>query len=117
MAVTDEDEQVTTQDRQETERTFLTQLFHDLGIEMPPDDFARFVVDFEETLHKRVGETIHECLNDDQRQELIQLQNADPERVQVWLLTAIPDLDSLVQDERDILVGEVVHDLEQTGLV
>ena len=79
------------------------------GIKIPEDEVDDYLDDLNEQLAERIGETVVTTLDPDQVDELAKLQETkSDEEINTWLRQQIPDLDDLIQQEVDILLGEVV---------
>ena len=84
-----------------------------LGINLEGQDVASLLVHLNETLEERVGAEITDALEDDQLQVLVDLQaNASDEEVGAWLQTNVPEFEQIVQDEIDIVLGELAENNE-----
>ncbi|HRC27856.1 MAG TPA: DUF5663 domain-containing protein [Candidatus Saccharimonas sp.] len=90
------------------DRTFLT----DLGIALSDEDYQALSAHFETTLHERVIDEIVDELTPEQAEELAHLQQSDDATLQQWLTTNVSDLDEIVSDEVDILLGEIAENSE-----
>lgn len=85
------------------DQTTLNNLGIDLG--NSTNDFLKHV---EDQLEERVGVAVTELLSDKQLKELVQItESGKNDDVQTWIATQIPDYKDLVQDEVDILLGEI----------
>lgn len=61
-----------------------------------------------DTLQERVGTEITAMLDDNKLQELIETQKtATDEQMGAWLTQNVPELQQIVQDEINILMGEL----------
>ena len=79
-----------------------------LGIDITGQDKDVFLTHLNETLQERVGVEITESLDDEQLLTLLDKQeNATEEELGAWLAQTIPNFEQMVQDEIDILVGEL----------
>lgn len=80
------------------------------GIVLPDDQVADFLEHANQTLAERIGAEITESLADEEVDELIDVQEAnDDQALQAWLIEHVPELTEIVQDEIDILLGELVE--------
>ncbi|MCA9334590.1 hypothetical protein KC953_00430 [Candidatus Saccharibacteria bacterium] len=92
----------------------LTQNFlQSLGIELDETTLQAFSDHFETTLFERVVESILDELSDDQLTELSTLREQNDEQLQSWLQANIPNLSEIIQDEVDILLGDLAEDSEK----
>lgn len=81
-----------------------------VGITVAPDEEAALLDHLNETLEERVGLEVADSLNDDQLEALATLQEQDdPQAVRQWLTDNVPELQEMVNDERDILLGEIAE--------
>ena len=81
-----------------------------LGVNFSEDNSTALLDALNEELDVRIGQEITEALNDDQLAEMVQLQqDGTAEQLSVWISQTISpeDLADIVQDERDILLGEL----------
>ncbi|MEO8691698.1 MAG: hypothetical protein ABI397_02825 [Candidatus Saccharimonas sp.] len=88
----------------------LTKSFlQDIGLELDDETFAALADHTDSTLHERVISEITDELSPEQAAELASLQNADDDILQLWLVDNVPDLQEIVADEIDILLGEIAE--------
>lgn len=81
-----------------------------LGIDLTGQDKEALLVHLNETLQERVGAEITESLDDNQLQTLLDLQeNSTEDELGTWLEQNVPDFKLLVQDEIDIILGELAE--------
>ncbi|CAN5401032.1 hypothetical protein BH10PAT4_BH10PAT4_4240 [soil metagenome] len=86
------------------------QLIAATGVTISEDQSQAFLEYINAVLEERIGQAIVENLNDNELEELADLQEArKDEQVQVWLETNVPDLDEIVNDEIDIILGEAAQ--------
>lgn len=65
------------------------------------------------TLNERIGAEVVESLDDVKLKELLVVQEAgDDSKVGDWLKQNVEELDEIVQDEIDILIGELTDNAE-----
>lgn len=84
-----------------------------LGIDLPEDQLDTLVEHANTTLHERIGTEITESIDDNQLKELIALEEAgDDIKVSEWLSKNIPELKEIIEDERDILLGELAENAD-----
>ncbi len=84
-----------------------------VGIKIPEGQEDTFVQHTNETLQERIGTEITTSLTDEQIDQMLAVQeDADDEHLQAWLLENVPELDDIVKDEVDILLGELVESTE-----
>lgn len=80
-----------------------------LGINLGDQDIDSLLTHLNETVEERIGAEITESLSDEQLQELIDIQdNATDEDVGNWIAEHVPDYKEIVQDNIDIVIGELV---------
>lgn len=84
----------------------------ELGIDLG-DKTPQFLKDMEEQLNERIGAALLELLDDEEAKAFIALSEAgDDEATQKWLIEHVPDYKDVVQDEVDILLGEIASSNE-----
>jgi len=91
--------------------TDITQQLTSMGINLPEDKMAEFQAHFAETLEERVGLAIFDLLSDEEAEELLSLQDNE-EASSEWITSHVPDYEEVVQDEFDILMGEIAQNPE-----
>lgn len=83
-------------------------LLTSIGITLPENEEADFLQYLYTTLEERVGTAITQLLNDDEFDELMDLElKADDATIEAWIRTHVPDYANIIQDEFDILMGEL----------
>jgi hypothetical protein len=79
-----------------------------LNINLGDQDVASLLAHLNETLEERVGAEITDSLDDTQLQTLIDMQEmTTEEEVGEWLRANVPEFEQIIQDETDILLGEL----------
>lgn len=79
-----------------------------MGIQLSDDDMKALVQHSNDTLNERVGADIVESLSDEQLEEYLALQQSDDdEKLTAWMTENVPDLKQIVENERDIVLGEL----------
>lgn len=85
------------------------QFIQDLGLELDEATFASLAEHADETLHDRIINEVVEELTPEQAEELATLAGGDDEVLQQWLVANVEDLQEIVADEIDILLGEIAE--------
>ncbi len=81
------------------------------GVNFKPEDEQTLIDHLNETLEERVGAEVVESLDDEQLEQLAALQESDDQdAIQAWMAENVPELEDIVKDEIDILLGEVAKD-------
>jgi hypothetical protein len=95
---------------------FITQkTLEDAGIDLTGEDVEALLVHLNELLQERVGTEITEALSDEKLKTLIDMQeSATEEELGAWMEENVPDLQDIVTDEIDILLGEIVEGDDET---
>jgi hypothetical protein len=83
-----------------------------MGIKLEGAEMDALVEQSNATLQERIGAEITLSLDDEKLQELIKLQTSNPDAVEKWLTDNIPELTEIIEDERDILLGEIVENTD-----
>lgn len=89
------------------------QFLQSLDIELDDQTFEAFDEHFEATLQQRVIDAIIDTLDEQQLEQLAALRDQDESAMQAWLQANVPDLSYIVQDEIDILLGDVAEDSDE----
>ncbi len=85
-----------------------------LGLQLTDEEFELLSDHMETTLQERVVEEILSYITPDQAHELAQLQyDNNDQAVQKWLVENVPDLQDIISDEIDILLGEIAQQSQQ----
>lgn len=84
----------------------------EIGLELDAETFAALAEHADTTLHERVINEVVEELTPEQATELAALQSSDDDTKQQWLVNNVPDLQEIVADEVDILLGEIAENSE-----
>ena len=79
------------------------------GISISPEEQPTLLDHLNETLSERIGAEVTEQLDDDQLAELLVIQEGSGKNMNAWLSERIPDLREIIQDEVDILIGELAE--------
>lgn len=90
--------------------TIITETFlKDLGINLSGEEAALLSEHFETTLHDRVFHEIVGMLDQPQAEALLAMTERDDPGISDWLIANVPELSEIVQDEIDILLGELIE--------
>ncbi|HMR72730.1 MAG TPA: DUF5663 domain-containing protein [Candidatus Saccharibacteria bacterium] len=88
------------------EQIITKELLLKLDTELNGEQLDQLVEHANATLHERIGAEVTSSLNDEQLTEYLSLGD-DAAKASVWLMENIPDLKEIIEDERDILLGEI----------
>lgn len=84
-----------------------------LGINLEGQDVDSLLVHLNDTLEERVGSEITESLDDAQLKTLVEMQEkATDEEIGEWLKQNVPEFEQIVQDEIDIVLGELAENTD-----
>ena len=79
-----------------------------IGINPQTEQVETTLSDLNNTLNERIGVEITEALTDEQLDEMMTVkQSGDKDALASWMSANIPELEDIVSDERDILLGEL----------
>ena len=85
----------------------------DLGIAVNENEVEALLTHLNEQLEERVGVEITESLDDEKLAEFVELQEtADDTKIGEWLQATVPELQAIVQDEIDILLGDLAENAD-----
>lgn len=86
------------------------QFLQDIGVSLDESTYQSLSKHYEETLNERIIEAIIDELDENQLNQLHNfLRNSDYETFKSWLVTTIPQLRQIVEDEVVILLGEIAE--------
>ena len=90
---------------------FITkEMLTNLGINLEGQDVASLLSHLNDTLEERVGSEITDSLDEAQLKVLVEMQDkAGDEEIGEWLAKNVPDFEQIVQDEIDIILGELAE--------
>lgn len=92
------------------------ELIMQAGVNLPAEQIEALVERLNTELEDRVGEAIVNVLDDDKLDELAKLQGeSSDEEIAAWLESNVEDLPGIVEDEIDILIGEVSENTDAFG--
>ncbi|HEY5695478.1 MAG TPA: DUF5663 domain-containing protein [Candidatus Saccharimonadales bacterium] len=78
------------------------------GIAVNEADKASLLEHLNDTLKERIGTEIAAVLDDTKLQQLVSLQESGTEeQIGEWLAANVPELQQIIEDEIDILMGEL----------
>ncbi len=84
------------------------------GIVVADDQVDDYLTLMNEQLTDRVGQAILELLTDEQVDQLSVIQEKDDdEALSAWLAENVEELDDIIQDEIDILLGEAAENSDK----
>lgn len=85
-------------------------LLRSVGIALSPGKEAELIAQLQKTLEERVGLEIIDQLDDEKAAELENVSaEGDQEAQTAWIAANVPDYEQIVQDEYDVLMGEVAE--------
>ena len=94
--------------------TITIESLEQFGIDTSRSDIDSFLTHLNELLEVRLGVEITELLDDTKLDELLIIQESDDEKaLGDWIQTNVPDIERVVQDEIDILLGEVAENSDE----
>lgn len=96
---------------------FITkEILEEFGINLDGKDVDALLAHLNDTLAERIGAEITDSLDDDKLTELLDLQkSASEETVAKWLEENVPELEEIVEDEKDILLGELAENADEVS--
>lgn len=88
-----------------------------IGLDKSGSELNLLLTHLNEQLEERVGAEIVESLSDDKLAEYLETQeNSSSEELGKWLQANVPELQEIVQDEIDILLGDLAENAEDINL-
>jgi hypothetical protein len=92
----------------------LKQILEALDVKLDAKHRAALQEHMETTLRRRVGLALVDLLDDDEVAELVTLTSkGDQAMITAWLNQHVPDYQDVVQDEIDILLGDLAENSDQ----
>lgn len=90
------------------DQTITEDMLTELGIEVTEQEKTTLLTHANDTLQERIGEEITEYLDDEQLKEFLALQEStSDEEVGTWLAERVPNLQDIVSDNLEIVLGEL----------
>lgn len=89
------------------------ELLAEIGVNASEEDIAKLSIHFETTLDKRVMDSVIAELEDQQITELQKLKEGSDEQLVAWLNQNVPELKDIIEEETDILLGELAEHSEE----
>ncbi len=83
-----------------------------IGIQLDDTTFVAFADHFDSTLKDRILTDIIDELDDEQLDQVEALKDADGDQLWRWIQVNITDLSEIIQEEIDILLGELAENAE-----
>jgi hypothetical protein len=83
-----------------------------IGIQLDDATFVAFAEHFDTTLKDRIITDIIDELDDEKLIQLEQLKNSDGSQLWHWVQTNVTDLSDIIQEEVDILLGELAENAD-----
>lgn len=81
-----------------------------LGITLDDANADSLIAHMNETVEERIGAEITESLDDKQLEELVKLQEtASDDEIAQWIAAHVPEYQQIVQDNIDIVIGELAE--------
>ena len=91
--------------------TIEAKLLRSLGILLDQKHEDAMLEHLQETLQERVGLAVAELLEDDELKEFYDLvQKENESELTEWLSDNLPDYKEIIEDEFDMLMGEIAND-------
>lgn len=84
-----------------------------LGVTLDEKTLAALSEHFETTLEGRVVDAIVENLDEQQLEQLAALRGQGDDTMQTWLQANVPELPEIIQEEVDILLGDLAENSDQ----
>lgn len=85
----------------------------EMGINLKENEMIAFLERINNELNDRVGTELLEELSIEKIDEYnVFAQTADPMQIGQWLYDEIPEFNEIIQDEIDIMLGDIAEDVE-----
>lgn len=89
------------------------QFLADIGVKLDEQTHQALSDHYEQTLNERVIDEITTELDEAQLNELSRLTADDPSELSAWLATNVSKLGEIIENEVDILMGEIAENSDQ----
>lgn len=84
-----------------------------LGIKLNDADADSLIAHLNDVVESRIGNEVVEALDEKQLEELVRLQaTVSDEEVGAWIVSHVPDYEQIIQDNIDIVIGELVENAD-----
>jgi len=93
--------------------TLSKEFLQSIGIELDDTAYPAFTEHFDTTLSTRIINEIIDSLDETQIAQFNQLQSADSNQLWEWVRANVPELSDIIQDEINILLGELAENSDQ----
>lgn len=88
------------------------------GIIVADDEVEAYLDDLNDQLQERISDAITDSLSEAQLDELSELEEtASDEQLSQWIAKNVTDMDAIVQDEIDILLGEAAESSDDSPIL
>lgn len=89
---------------------------NEMGIELSADKMTSLLDHLNQELNERVGTALLQELDDEQIDEYNEfIKTASEDQVGEWLSAKIPEFTQIIQDEIDVMLGDVAEKAEKLG--
>lgn len=93
--------------------TLSKEFLQSIGIELDDTAYLAFTEHFDTTLSTRIINEIIDSLDETQIAQFNQLQSADSNQLWEWVRANVPELSDIIQDEINILLGDLAENSDQ----
>lgn len=83
-----------------------------MGIQLSEEAMKTLITHANDTLSERVGADIVASLDDEKLEAYVALQTKGDEEISAWLASNVPELKEIVENERDIVLGEIAENAD-----
>lgn len=84
------------------------EILEGIGVRLAPDEESEFLNQVNAELKSRIGLAVADELDEAQLAKMKEMsESVAPEALQEWLTQSVPALNEIIEDEVDILLGEI----------
>jgi len=88
----------------------------EMGIELSDEKMASLLEHLNQELNERVGTALLQELDDEQIDEYNEFaKTANEDQVGEWLSSKIPEFTQIIQDEIDVMLGDIAEKADKLG--
>jgi len=80
-----------------------------IGVQLDDATYQAFAEHFDETLSSRVIDSIINNLDDEQLEQFAAMRDSSEDELWQWVQANVPELSEIIQDEVDILLGDLAE--------
>ena len=88
---------------------FSKEFLASIGVNLDDETYAALAQYSEDMLNARVVESVVELLDEEQLEQLQAMRGSSPDQIAAWLTRNVPELPAVIEDEINILLGDIAE--------